>query len=570
MKAHIIADLKGGQELETTLYGEELLRDPFLNKGSAFTEAEREEFGLKGLLPYNASTPEEQEERTYSNFLEKSAPIQKYIFLAGLQDRNETLFYRMLLNHITEMVPVIYTPTVGEACQKYSHIFRRAHGLYLAYPDMDAIPDILNKWQRDVSVIVVTDGQRILGLGDLGAGGMGIPVGKLSLYTVCAGIHPQKCLPILLDVGTNNEDLLKDPLYIGWKHARLSGTEYDKFIERFVQGVKARWPNAILQWEDFSKDNASRLLDKYKNTLPSFNDDIQGTAAVSVAGIIRGLKVTGRKIADEKIVILGAGSAATGIARLLTVYMKKSGIPEKEAKEKIWLIDTKGLVHQGRKDLSEDKAMFAQSLKHLGAVKLDPEKPILLEAVVPAVGATILIGTSGQPGVFGEALVRSMAIYCDRPMIFPLSNPTSKSEAVPADILEWTEGKALVATGSPFQPVLIQGKKIPIGQCNNAFIFPGVGLGLAVTKAKFVPEEVFLAAAETLAVFDKRLPGFEDSLFPNLEHVREISRLIAEHVGREIIRLGLNREPLTLQSLPDAVRSSMWEPVYPKLKLRPA
>ncbi len=564
MKAHIIPDLKGGQELETTLYGEALLRDPFLNKGSAFTEEEREEFGLKGLLPHNSSTPEEQENRTYSNFLEKTTPMQKYIFLAGLQDRNETLFYRMLLDHTTEMVPIIYTPTVGEACQKYSHIFRRAHGLYLAYPDMDSITEILATAQREVSVIVVTDGQRILGLGDLGVGGMGIPVGKLALYTVCAGIHPQKCLPILLDVGTNNKDLLNDPLYIGWRHTRLAGAEYDEFIERFVEAVKNRWPNAILQWEDFSKDNASRLLEKYKNTLPSFNDDIQGTAAVTVAGIVRGLRVAGRKIAGEKIVILGAGSAATGIGRLLVAYMKKAGISEKEAKSKIWLIDTGGLVHEGRVGLSEDKARFAQSLADVHAAKLNPEKPILLEAVVPAVGATVLIGTSGQPGVFGEALIRSMAMFCERPLIFPLSNPTSKSEAVPSDILEWTDGKALVATGSPFQPVSINGKTVPIGQCNNAFIFPGVGLGLAVTKAKFVPEEVFLAAAETLAVYDRRLPGFEDSLFPNLEHVREISSQIAVQVAQKIIDLGLNREDL--QDVESAVRDSMWEPVYPKLK----
>ncbi len=412
----------------------------------------------------------------------------------------------------------------------------------------------------------MTDGQRILGLGDLGVGGMGIPVGKLSLYTVGAGIHPEKCLPVLLDVGTNNPELLKDPLYLGWHHERLSGAEYDGFVESFVQGVKARWPNAILQWEDFSKDNASRLLNLYRNVLPSFNDDIQGTAAVTLAGILRGMKVTGRSIENERIVILGAGSAATGIAHFIVESMKQASIPEAKAKSAIWLIDTKGLVHAGRADLSEDKIRFAQPPARLSAMGLDASKKIEFESAVNAVKATILIGTSGQPGVFGENLVRSMASWVERPLIFPLSNPTSKSEAQPSDLLRWTDGKALVATGSPFAPVPWGKELIPIGQCNNAFVFPGVGLGLAVAKAGFIPDEVFLAAAETLAAFGRRLPGFETSLFPNLEHVRDLSFEIAVRVAEIVVRSGLNREPLEENGIAEAVRTSMWEPVYPRLK----
>ncbi len=469
--------------IETALRGRELMADPYLNKGSAFPEDERDAFGLRGLVPVHASTIEEQMERTYENFSAKTSPIEKYIFLAALQDRNEILFYRLIQEHITEMVPIIYTPTVGEACERYSHLFRRARGLYLSYPEAGPISHILDSAPDDIAVIVVTDGERILGLGDLGVGGMGIPVGKLSLYTLCAGIDPRKTLPVLLDVGTNNQALIKDPLYLGWRHPRLELEEYDRFIDLFVQAVHKRWPRAILQWEDFAKNNAWRLLQRHKTRLATFNDDIQGTAAVTVAGILRALRIQGHLLKDQRIVIAGAGSAATGIGTLLIEALMESGLSDAKSREIIWLVDTKGLVHEGRVDLSEEKTPFAHNLGHVHDFKLDATRSIPLAAVVQAVKPTVLIGTSGQPGMFDETLVRSMAASTKRPIIFPLSNPTSKSEAKPDDLIRWTDGRAIIATGSPFSAVEWKGKKIPIGQCNNAFIFPGVGLGLTAVGA---------------------------------------------------------------------------------------
>jgi malate dehydrogenase (oxaloacetate-decarboxylating) len=553
--------------IETALSGQQLLADPFLNKSSAFPVEERIAFGLTGLLPLHVSTMEEQLKRTYENYRLKDSPLEKYVFLAALQDRNETLFYRLVQTHIAEMVPILYTPTVGEACQKYSHIFRRPRGLYLSYPDPHSIPDILRtSAPDDIEVIVVTDGERILGLGDLGVGGMGIPVGKLSLYTLCAGIHPRKTLPVLLDVGTNNPELIQDPLYLGWRHPRLEVEEYDRFIDLFVNAVKDRWPRAILQWEDFSKNNAWRLLERYRGHLTTFNDDIQGTAAVTVAGLLRAVRISGRPLKTERVIILGAGSAATGIAALLCEALRHEGLGLDQARESIWLIDTHGLVHEGRTDLSVEKQAYAQSLEHVHSVGLDATGRIDLAAVVRQVKPTTLIGTSGQPKVFDEPLVRTMAQAVDRPTIFPLSNPTSKSEAIPEDLLAWTEGRAIVATGSPFPAVTCKGRRIPIGQCNNAFIFPGVGLGLVASRARRIPEEVFLAAARTLSLFDKRSAGDEDCLFPNLEDVRFISEQIALAVAKEILRLGLSHETVTPESLPERVRRQMWEPVYPKLK----
>lgn len=551
----------------TPLFGKSLLAHPFLNKGSAFTAEERDEFDLNGLLPMHVSTVEEQLNRTYANFSAKNSSIEKYIFLASLHDRNETLFYKLLQTHIAEMTPIVYTPTVGEACERYSHIFRRARGLYLSYPDPHRMLETIKKGgPDDVAVIVVTDGERILGLGDLGVGGMGIPVGKLVLYTLCAGVDPRRTLPIVLDVGTNNPKLLNDPLYLGWKHPRLDRAEYDRFIETFVKAVHERWPRAILQWEDFSKDNAARLLDTYQHTHPSFNDDIQGTASVTVAGILRALKVTGESLKDQRVVIAGAGSAATGICRLLFETVRRSHVPEELVRRVVWLVDTKGLVHEGRPDLSPEKAVCAQSVAHLHESGFDPTKPIDLATVVEKMKATILIGTSGQPGMFTEKMVRAMAAHVKRPIIFPLSNPTSKSEAIPEDLMKWTDGRAIVATGSPFPMVTVGTRKVPIGQCNNAFIFPGVGLGLVASAARHVPEEVFLAAAEVLAAFDKRRPGYEESLFPNLENVREISNQIAIAVGRYIIRQGLSFEKIKEEEIPTRVAASTWNPEYLPLR----
>jgi malate dehydrogenase (oxaloacetate-decarboxylating) len=510
---------------------------------------------------------EDQLERTYANFSAKDGPIEKNIFLAGLQDRNETLFYRLVLEHIAEMLPIIYTPTVGEACRRYSRVFRRARGLYLSYPQRDRMRELLkNVPYDDIEVIVATDGERILGLGDLGLGGMGIPVGKLSIYTLGAGIHPRKTLPVLLDVGTNNPELLNDPLYLGWQNERLRGSEYDSFIDLFIRSVRERWPKALVQWEDFAKANAWRLLERYRNDFLSFNDDIQGTASVTLAGILRALHIEGRGLSQERIVYAGAGSAATGTAQLIALELKKRGVSQETAKAGEWLVDSVGLVHQGRSDLSSEKKLFAQTVERVKSLGMNASQAISLEEVVAKVKPTILIGASGQPGTFSESLVKEMARHAEKPIIFPLSNPTSKAEAAPEDIFKWTGGNAWVATGSPFGSVSVNGKKVAIGQCNNAFIFPGVGLGIVASGAKKVPEEFFLASAKALSDFDKRLAGFEDSLFPNLESLREISEKIAVAVVLEAIRLGLAEPSVTPENAADLVSSRIWQPVYPKLK----
>lgn len=554
--------------IQTSLMGKQLLADTFLNKGSSFPADERRIFGLDGLLPPHISTMKEQLQRTYENFLSKNSDIEKFIFLASLQDRNETLFYRLLQTHISEMVPIIYTPTVGLACQRYSHMFRRARGLYLAYPDRDRLSEIIDNFRfEDVSIIVVTDGERILGLGDLGVGGMNIPVGKLALYSLCAGIHPQKTLPILLDVGTNNKNLINDPLYLGWRNPRLKGKEYDEFIHIFIEAVKKKWPRAIVQWEDFSKGNAWRLLERYRSRLASFNDDIQGTAAVALAGLFRGTRAAGRSLSKERVVIAGAGSSATGIAELIHLALKENGVSDSEIKKVVWLVDTHGLVHQGRTDLSEEKKHFAQVIGKDNFKNIDISQAIDLAAIVNEIKPTVLIGTTGTPGLFHESIVRSMAASVERPIILPLSNPTLSSEATPEDLFKWTNGKALVATGSPFGDVIWEGKKVPIGQCNNALIFPGVGLGLICAQAKYVPNDVFLVAARVLSEFDKRLPGYEAMLFPNLEHVQEVSTAIAIAVAEKVIQAGLSAIDLKPTEVAAKVKESMWKPVYPKLQL---
>jgi malate dehydrogenase (oxaloacetate-decarboxylating) len=553
--------------ITTSLRGQQLLCDPYLNKGSAFPEDERDAFALRGLVPAHTSTLEQQLVRTYENFLSKTSPIEKNIFLAALHDRNEILFYKLLQTHIAEMVPIIYTPTVGEACQRYSHLFRRARGLYVSYPEAAYLPGMLKETSDDIAIIVVTDGERILGLGDLGIGGMGIPVGKLALYTLCAGIDPRRTLPVFLDVGTNNPGLLNDPLYLGWRHPRLQREEYDRFVGIFVQAVHKRWPRAILQWEDFAKDNAWRLLQRHQDHLASFNDDIQGTAAVTLAGLIRACRSQRQALKSQRIVIAGAGSAATGIGTLIITALREEGLTDSQARDAIFLVDTRGLVHEGRSDLSEEKKLFAQKLENLRAWGVDLAQRISLDTVVNAVKPTVLIGTSGQPAMFHEGLVRSMASFVDRPIIFPLSNPTSKSEAVPDDLINWTQGRAIIATGSPFEPVEWKGTRIAIGQCNNAFIFPGVGLGLMAAAARRVPEISFLVAAKTLADFDERLPGFESSLFPNLEHVRQVSCDIALAVAQDLVQRGMSHDTtLRAGEIPERVKRAIWEPVYPKLR----
>ena len=549
--------------IETGLTGQLLLDSPLLNKGSAFSQDERREFGLLGLLPLHSSTVEEQLARTYENYRCKETDLERYVFLTALQDRNETLFYRLLLEHISEMMPIIYTPTVGEGCRQYSHVFRRPRGLYISYPNRDDIPVLLdNAPSERVEVIVVTDGERILGLGDLGVGGMGIPIGKLSLYSLCAGIHPAATLPIMLDVGTDNPELLDDPLYLGWRHARVRGQEYDDFIEAFVKSVMEKFPRVLLQWEDFSKHNAARLLERYRDRLCTFNDDIQGTGAVTVAGLLAAMKLIDSRLGEQRILILGAGSSAIGICDQIIAAMLQEGYSEHDGKQKLWLVDSKGLVHTGRTNLEDSKRRYAQPIERIASI--DPESFSFFE-VVRNVKPTILIGTSGQRGAFSEGIVREMAKHVDRPVIFPLSNPTSKSEATPSELLQWTEGRALIATGSPFQPISYAGRLIKIGQCNNVFIFPGVGLGVIASGADRVTDAMFSAAARVFSEFSPALTDGDAPLYPPVERVREISRKVAVAVGVEAQQAGLT-ETTSLEELERNVREKMWSPHYVRLR----
>lgn len=542
-----------------------MLDSPQFNKGSAFPENERRELGLLGLLPFHPSSVDEQLTRTYENYKSKGSDLGRYVFLTALQDRNETLFYRLVLEHITEMMPIIYTPTVGLGCQRYSHVFRRPRGLYISYPYMGEIDSLLDNSQaNNVEVIVVTDGERILGLGDLGVGGMGIPVGKLSLYTLCAGIHPQTTLPVLLDVGTNNAELLNDPLYLGWRHERVRGREYDDFIEAFVTAVMRKFPNALLQWEDFSRNNAAPLLARYHDRLCTFNDDIQGTGAVTLAGLLAAMKVIGSQLSSQRVVIMGAGSAAIGISDQIVAGMRREGLSETDARSLIWLLDSRGLVHSGRTNLEATKHRYAQPFESLTPWKLDRPDQFMLADVVANARPTILIGTSAQPGAFSEEIVRTMAQYVHRPLIFPLSNPTSKSEAAPADIMRWTDGRALIATGSPFAPVTHNGKTLHVGQCNNAFIFPGVGLGVLAAQARRVTNEMFVVAALTLSDLSPALVDPSAPLYPPLERVREASRKVALAVAKEAQRSGL-AEPISNDLLEQRIDEKIWTPQYRRL-----
>jgi malate dehydrogenase (oxaloacetate-decarboxylating) len=549
--------------IETSLTGQRLLDNPLLNKGSAFSRDERREFDLLGLLPAHSSTVEEQLARTYENYQRKETDLERYVFLTALQDRNETLFYRLLLEHISEMTPIIYTPTVGEGCRQYSHLFRRPRGLYVSYPNRDEISVLLdNAPSETVEVIVVTDGERILGLGDLGVGGMGIPIGKLSLYSLCAGIHPAATLPIMLDVGTDNRELLDDPLYLGWRHPRVRGQEYDDFIEAFVAAVGQKFPRVLLQWEDFSKHNAARLLERYRDRLCTFNDDIQGTGAVTVAGLLAAMKLLDSKLGEQRILILGAGSSAIGISDQIVAAMRQEGYSEHDAKQKLWLVDSKGLVHTGRTNLEDSKRRYAQPIERMGG--LDPAGFSFFDVVRKA-QPTILIGTSGQHGAFSEEIIREMAKHVERPVIFPLSNPTSKSEATPSELLQWTEGRALIATGSPFQPTSYAGRSIKVGQCNNVFIFPGVGLGVIASGANRVTDAMFSAAARVLSEFSPALTDPDAPLYPPLESVREISRKVAVAVGIEAQQAGL-AEITSRDELEQNVRDKMWRPHYVLLR----
>ena len=555
-------DSKGTARLEVPYRGTRLLRHPVYTKGTAFTEEEREAFGLEGLLPHAVSTLEQQERRVYANISRKADELEKFIGLASLQDRNEHLFYRTLVDHIEEFLPIVYTPVVGRACQEFSHIFRRSRGLWITPAHRGRIYEVLgNAPFEDVRLIVVTDNERILGLGDQGAGGMGIPIGKLALYTAAAGIHPAQTLPISLDVGTDNEALLNDDLYLGWRFPRLRGAEYDSLVEEFVQAVKRRFPKVLLQWEDFKKVNAFTLLDRYQKSITCFNDDIQGTAAVAVAGMMAGCRVTGIPVKDQRVVILGAGAAGIGIARLLRDTFSRAGLTGDALALATANLDSRGLVVDDVEIKDVHKRPFAWPAALAATYGLGKGAPRDLLAVVKAVKPTVLVGTSGEPGTFTESIVREMARHVDRPVIFPMSNPTSKTEAKPADIVKWTDGRALIATGSPFDPVPHAGKRIVIGQGNNAFIFPGVGLGVLVAEAKEVTEAMFAAAAKALADEVKASDLASGSLFPSTSEIRRVSAGVAAAVVKVARDSGLGR-PIPDAEIPKAVAAAMWNPAY--------
>ncbi len=563
MKFSIKIDQATGQRyMAVSEKGRSLLFNYQTNKGTAFSQRERDDLDLTGLLPPQVSTMKQQLDRTYENFSGQKTNIGKFIYLTELQDRNETLYYRLLLEHIDEMMPIVYTPVVGEACQKFSHIYRRGRGVYVSYNDRGNIAHVLSHMGiGNPSIIVVTDGERILGLGDQGAGGMGIPIGKLCLYTLCAGVSPYSTIPITLDVGTDNEERLNDPLYIGLKQKRVRGQAYQEFIDEFVEAVKEVFPNVCLQWEDFLKGNAIKQLNRFRDSLCSFNDDIQGTAGVVVAGIYSALRITQQPLASQRIVFAGAGASAQGISDLIVAAMVEDGLSQDEAVQRIWTVDSRGLCTKTREGLDDFKMKFARSAEEIKGYACKNPKAISLEETIDNVRPTILIGTSQTAGMFSESIVRKMTAYNERPVIFPLSNPTSKAEITPGDALRWSDGKAIVATGSPFDPVEINSRKYRIGQGNNAFIFPGVGLGITVSRAQRVTDGMFLDAAKALAEMVTEEDLEETAVYPSLTRIRECSHAVACATIRRAVAQGYADEAL-LEHLEDTVRQAMWAPEY--------
>ena len=545
--------------------GMDLLNRQLLNKGTAFTEEERGQFGLDGLLPPHFESLEEQVVRAYGAYKRKDDDLERHIYLRALQDTNEVLFYCLLLDHIEEMTPMVYTPVVALACQQFSHIYRRPRGLFISYPMRDSVPALLrNRPNPDVDVIVVTDGERILGIGDQGAGGLGIPIGKLSLYTLIGGIRPERTLPIVLDVGTNNQERLNDPEYLGWRHERITGQAYFDFVDQFVQAVKQELPGTCLQWEDFATPHARPILQHYHDELLTFNDDIQGTAAVALGAILGAVKVTGKSLKDQQIVMFGAGSAGIGVADGLRAAIKGEGLSEEEARSHFWVIDKGGLLHSGRKDLTPEQSVYAQPEERVSGWPRTSNEQIGLAHVIGKIEATVLIGLSTVGGAFSEAIVREMARKVERPIIFPLSNPTSKSEANAEDLIRWTDGRALVATGSPFAPVSYGGRTIPIAQCNNVFIFPAMGLGLAASRARRVTNAMMLAAARALGANSPALKDSSASLLPRLTDIRRVAAEIAIAVGVEAQKEGLAPKT-TEDELRQRVSAAQWTPAYPSL-----
>jgi len=552
----------GQPVIRTHLSGYNLLMSPRLNKGTAFNEAERETFALHGLLPPHVGTIENQRERRKRVLDGHPTAFDKYAYMRDLQDNNETLFYSLIANHIEEMLPVVYTPAVGEGCQRFSEIWRKPRGLFLSYPDKDRIEQIFSSSHYDlIRCIVVSDGERILGLGDQGAGGMGIPIGKMALYTALGGIPPEHCLPVLLDVGTDNEARLNDPIYIGWEHKRVRGQEYDDFIEAFVAAVERRWPHVLLQWEDFAGVNASRLLERYRDRLCTFNDDIQGTAAVTTATLLAAVNATGIPLREHTIAMFGTGSAGTGILDLLITEMKQEGLSDEQARKRIYAFNHLGLLVEGCEGIRPAQQPFVRKREDVAGWKLSGTGAISLLDVVRNAGLTVLAGVSAQPGAFTEEIVREMARHTPHPVIFPLSNPTSQSEAAPADLLRWTEGRAIVGTGSPFAPVEVNGKLVRIAQVNNSYIFPGLSLGILVSRATRVTDGMIMAAAKALAALSPARADKNAPLLPPIADSRKTSAAVALAVGRQAMSEGV-AEACDGDKFAERIRDYVWEPEY--------
>jgi malate dehydrogenase (oxaloacetate-decarboxylating) len=541
--------------------GQDLLFDALTTKGTAFTNAERRKYGLLGLLPMAEKTVDQQVEHCWNEFSTRREGLDRHIYLRALQDRNETLFYRVLRDHIAETMPIVYTPTVGEACQRFSEIYRRPRGLFVGYPDRECLREVLrNRPQRDVDVIVVTDGQRILGLGDQGIGGMGIPIGKLSLYTLIGGIHPARTLPIVLDVGTDNAELLEDPHYLGWRHRRISDEDYYAFIDEFVTAVHEELPDVLLQWEDFATAHALPILERYRDKLLTFNDDIQGTAAVAVGALHGAAKVAGRPVSQQQVVMLGAGSAGMGVLEMVRREMVAQGLSDADASARIWVVDIHGLLTDDRTDLSAEQRKFAQPANRVADWGLPG--PAQLADVVHHVDVGVLLGLSTAAGAFSEEIVRELARKTERPIIFPLSNPTSRAEANPAELDEWTDGRALIATGSPFAPLHRDGVERPIAQCNNVYIFPAMGLAVTAAQATRVTDEMMRVAAATLGDASPALGDPNQPLLPAWTDVPDVAVHIAHAVGLQAVADGVAPER-SAEQLDERIAQVRWIPDYP-------
>ena len=548
--------------IRTHLTGFGLLMNPRLNKGTAFTEEERDAFSLHGLVPPHIGTLEDQRERRAIALCNRSSNFSKYRLMRDLQDNDETLFYSFIEHNVEELLPIVYTPAVGEGCQRFSEIWRKPRGLFLSYPNKERMEKILSHPRYDdIRCIVVSDGERILGLGDQGAGGMGIPIGKMALYTALGGIPPEHCLPILLDVGTDNEVLLNDPIYIGWRHKRVRGQEYDDFVEAFVAAVEKRWPHILLQWEDFAGVNAQRLLERYRDRLCTFNDDIQGTAAVTTATILAAVHATGIPIHEQTIVMFGSGSAGIGIIELLITAMKEGGLSDADARKRIYAFNRYGLLVEGCRGIRPEQEHLVRKREDVAGWHLSGGEDISLLDVVRNAKVTVLAGVSAQAGAFTEEIVREMARHTERPVIFPLSNPTSKSEAIPADVLRWTDGRALVGSGSPFPPVEVNGKMVRISQINNSYIFPGLALGILVSKARRVTDNMIMAAAKTLASLSPARTNKSEPLLPPIGDSRKVGLIVGEAVAHQAVADGV-ADPADGESMRERIKSYVWEAVY--------